>query len=346
MEGLKLSFNLEALEQSRTSDFDTIKDGTSYYRILPPYGTNHNGFPWAYHALHFGLKDVNDSVVPVRCSYDKEKFCPICEKVWEVQEALEALGKTASDAEKEPYQQYINTFKADRAFYVNAVNQEGLVKKLKLKSSYITGKRGQSGKTDGRLVQLIKEAVNDKNFDPFSIDTGVWFKFTRTGKLFNTDYNVEFKRTSSKINGRIIEELDTTLLSEQFPELYAQLKAQLESGVEGPMFDIHTMYEVRSSTELRRYLDGEPVPSRRGNNENGASAGATLKVGPLKPLAQAQVEEAVARVAEAEKAQLETVAEVEAQEPAKTATVDDVSVDAAKKIAEAREKLKALGITK
>lgn len=281
MEELKLSFNPDALDQAKKSDLEQIKDGTSFYRIAPPFGTNNGGFPWAFHGIHFGFYDAQGNQIPVRCSYDREKFCPICEEVWEAEKTLEALGKNAPESETKDLQEFVDKYKVDRGFYVNAITVDGLVKKLKLKPVYITGQRTEK---EGELVRKIKEAINDKKFDPLSLDAGAAFKFTRSGKGFGTTYSVDFARTSVKDGNRIIEEIALSAVSDKFPELAAAIKEQLETNGKGPLFDVFTLYPQRSSTELKAYLNGEPVPSQRrsGGSDNQAQE---LKVGALTPLA-------------------------------------------------------------
>lgn len=277
MEELALCFNPEALE-GKESDLETIKEGTSWYRILPPYGTGHNGFPWAFHGIHWGLKDSNGNQIPVRCSYDREKFCPICAEVWDAEKQLKSFEKDDNSEAKQDLEEFVKTFRADKAYYLNALTIDGRVKKLKIKPILVTGRSGGDGKkAEGQLIQRIKKAIVDKKFDPMALDTGCWFEFTRTGRNFNTEYGVDFKRHPD-------ETIDRTPISGAFPEVYEAIKAQLAGG-EGPMFDVHTLYELRSSAELKRYFSGEPVPSRR--RSDGQSQ-PTLAVGSLTPLEQSK----------------------------------------------------------
>jgi hypothetical protein len=348
MEELSLSFNVGALEAKPSSDLETVQEGTNFYRLLPPYGTNHKGFPWAFHAVHWGFNDSEGNQVPVRCSYDKEKFCPVCAAVWDAEKEMEQFPKEDESEAKKDLENFINKYRADKAFYLNAVTADGMVKKLKLKPIYITGKRGGGGKSEGQLIQKLKEAINNLKFDPIGLDTGCWFKFTKTGKMLSTDYTVDFKRSNRKEGNRIIEEIDVTPLNEQFAELYEAIKAQL-SGAKGPMFDVHTLYPIRSSVELKRYLAGEPVPGRVRS-----SGVASLSLGQLEDvsaaLAEAPAVTAPAAVSEA----VQVTAPVEAPvapvvavaAPVETKAPVQAPTSVLEKIAQERARMAALGLGK
>jgi len=269
-----LSFDLGTLEKTgRDNGQDTIKDGDSFYRILPPFGTNNRGALFAFYGVHWGYTTESGGKIPLRCSYDTEKYCPMCEVVFAKEKELKALEASlemnGDDADGsveglvEEAKQFIFEQKADKGYFVNAVNAEGSVVKLKLKPSYVSGTRQEK---EGRLVKKLKEAVHDFGVDPVSLEAGITFKFSRTGKGFQTSYDVDFKKTNVKKDGKITTEISVTSLAEEFPELFAQITEQLASGGEGPLYDIHSLFRPRSSVELKAIVEAGAVPSNKDSN--------------------------------------------------------------------------------
>jgi hypothetical protein len=324
MEEMKLSFDLGAMER-RPSDLETIKDGTSYYRILPPFGKNNRGALWSQYMIHWGFEDASGNKVPVTCSYLTEKFCPICTKVRDAEEKRKGFAKGTSEYDQ--LDAFIRTYSVDNGYYLNAVTQEGLVKKLKLKPSAVFGRRAKNGEAANPnvLFSKIKEAINSFQVDPVSLDAGVWFAFTKAGQMFDTTYSVDFRRTSSKVNGRITQEIDTTPLTEQFPELYQQLKEQYASGESGPAFDVHSLYKPMSSLDLKKIIETGVAPSNRKEQR-------TLEVGPL-------TEAPVAFVPKQEAAPAATQTELVAAVPAAAVTVAPVQTPPSEPPAEKAETL-------
>jgi hypothetical protein len=64
----------------RTLKTHKIVDGDNALRILPPFGTGHNGNIYAEWVLHWGYVDKNAKVKPLVCTKKFEKYCPICEE--------------------------------------------------------------------------------------------------------------------------------------------------------------------------------------------------------------------------------------------------------------------------
>jgi hypothetical protein len=262
---LQTTFNIDTLDTERESDTASVKDGESYFRILPPFGTNNRGALFAYQPVHWvEIDGENDSFkFPVGCPYPVEKFCPDCEKAWAIADEMKALDKDSKAFEEADALRF--KYAADNAYYLNALNQDGQVKKLKLKPTYITGRRGQEGKKEGVLIKKIKEAVG-MGVDPTSLTQGLWFKFSRSGKGFGTEYTVDFKQKSALVNGKIVQETTVSSIADDFPETYQAIVQQLQSGGEGPLFDIHALYDRVTSAELNQIRETRQLPERLRRN--------------------------------------------------------------------------------
>lgn len=272
METKKLSFDITTLDRpTRENGIETIKDGTSYYRLLPPYGVNNRGALYAYTAVHWGFTDDRGNTIPLPCSYQSEKFCPLCEKVWKFEKELEQIPKDQreTDPHAQELTEFISTYRADKSYFFNAVTQEGKVVRLKVKPVLVSGTRQEK---EGRLIKKLKEAV-EKGIDPVSLEEGVWLKFERAGKGFSTSYDVDFKKTTSKVNGKVVEELDTTPLAQQFPDVFAALQAQFAGAENGPAHDIHNAYDHFSSLEIKQVMETGIVPSKRRQNNSQLAVG-------------------------------------------------------------------------
>src|SRR3990172_2140436 len=71
---------MEAKAAGRSFTTFKLKEGPNIYRILPPFGTNNNGFPYAEHYIHWGFKDSQGKIKPLLCSKKLERSCPICDE--------------------------------------------------------------------------------------------------------------------------------------------------------------------------------------------------------------------------------------------------------------------------
>jgi hypothetical protein len=132
-------------------------------------------------------------------------------------------------------------FSRSKKTYYNAVNASGDVVVLEL-----------SKKASDALDKKIVEAVQEKKFDPLSLKTGVWFRFTRTGMSLDTVIEVEFKRIQLEQDGEILEKLDRT-----------PLKPETLEGIESKVTDIFNPEKLwirtLSAKDLAGYLRGEAL---------------------------------------------------------------------------------------
>jgi hypothetical protein len=252
LNNLNLSFNIDGIENS-SGNFvrrrERIKDGVSCYRILPPFGTNHGGSLFHKYTMHWGFIGNNGKERSVGCSYPHEGFCPVCAQVRQAEDELKRAEANGNDSSAKELKEYISKFRARRFWLYNAVTSDGRVVMLEL------------GKTaHDALAKKILEACRRKvgAFDPVSLESGVWFEFTRTGKMFDTEYSVDFKKTSVTLeDGSVADKPDRSPLP---PELLAQIREELKNSGEvqygSLMQDIHTAHDPVTAIELKKMLNG------------------------------------------------------------------------------------------
>ena len=266
------SFNRDALRSqsknkgSKTQFLTIPKDGNVVVRILPPFGPSSNGSIVAKHVLHWGLTNENGQQSPVKCSYHtSERYCPICEQVFslknELKQHVDESGNLLPNGNKEradSLKESVDKMGSRTSFFLNVVdNVDGQVKVLQIPSTAFEG-----------MLEKIDEAVDKYKFDPTSLEKGVWFKFSKSGMGFKTKYSVDFKKITKKTaDGEDAEVRDSTPLPH---DLVESIKKQL-SGSEGPMRELAEIYEARTARELKSFLDGAPVTSKKFKSNNSSS---------------------------------------------------------------------------
>jgi hypothetical protein len=279
-EELELSFDLEGNKASTGFSgrkFDRLKieqDSTIHVRVMPPFGTNHNRMLFRKYSIHWGFTTEEGGKRPISCSYPTERFCPLCERVKEAENELESYKDKKSgkyvggspDRVKE-LQEYIKTFGVNNFFALNAVTIDGRAVILELKKTAVD-----------ELMARIDEAVKLRKFDPLSLDKGVWFEMSRTGKNFGTKYKVDFKKINSKTaDGQDCEVRDHSAMP---GDLVTAIKKQLvEQGTSGPLYDIHTLHDPVTAKEIQNYIEGEPLPTRKREVGAGETAAPTEEQG-------------------------------------------------------------------
>jgi len=215
-----------------------VTEGSHVFRVLPPFGTNHNNVPSRQVQLHWGFFKKDGKPSPVTCSYPTEGYCPICEYVKGKEAAAEQLiGQGKKDEAKE-ITDAVSQIKVKRTYLLNASNKAGEVGILELTKTSIDG-----------LIKLMKAYQTKYNKNPVGLATGCWFQFTRSGKGFNTLYEVDFNKNMITLpDGDQVEKVDNAALAPNIVENYEKLA-----------YDIHKMYAPTSSADLKRILAGEAV---------------------------------------------------------------------------------------
>jgi hypothetical protein len=250
-----LLFDIDKLENGEPKKTERIKDGLSYYRILPAYGTNHGGALSKKYFLHWGFTGANGKPRSISCSYLTEGYCPICAVVFEKQKEFERAKANGNEELQKQLEEYISKHKVRKVWLYNAVTMDGRIVILEL---------GKTAHDD--LTARISEAVRLKvcAFDPTSPSSGVWFEFNRVGKGFGTKYTVDFKKTSVTLeDGSVAEKKDRSPLPS---DLVAEIEQALK-GTTGIMHDIHVAHETTTSSQLRELMNNGGVITPRKREE-------------------------------------------------------------------------------
>lgn len=263
---ITLSFNRDKIlsGMSSSKSFNRLKvpkNGSIVVRVLPPYGTNNQGALYHKYTVHWGFMDAEQNLRPVACSYPTERYCPVCDMVRQAKSDLEELKRQGVDSGNrfDQLKKTVETYDAKTFFLFNVVDQaDGEVKVLELPKTAVSG-RGREVSPNSLLGKML-EAIDKRKFDPVSLSNGVWFEVSRSGEGINTVYSVDFNRIiKTDADGNEFEALNRTPLEES---LVSKVKAQT-TGESGPMYDIHAMYEDRTSSQLKSFIDGAPVPSKK-----------------------------------------------------------------------------------
>lgn len=280
--------NLDGMLGGRQIKRFKVTDGSHIFRILPPFGTNHNGVPSRQIQLHWGYSKKDGTKSPLPCSYPQEGHCPICDMVKSMTAEAEALYDTKTKkGDKESYDRIMKDageYKVRRTYLLNAANKKGEIGILEIVKTPME-----------ELVKLMKAYANKYGKNPVSLTQGLWFVFSRSGKGFDTEYEVE---TSKKMvdlgGGEQAEKPDTDALPQNIVENYEKLA-----------YDIHKMYPPVSSTDLAKIMAGAPVDEvvvkkdRNSRDQEAASTPASEDK-PQTAGQRAQAKVAAATVAKAE----------------------------------------------
>lgn len=287
-EQLSLSFNLDSVENEGSGAVrkrEKPRDGISCYRILSPFGTNHNGVPFHRYTVHWGFIGFNGKERSVACSYPTEGYCPVCARVRETEDELKRAEGNGDHAKAEELKEYISDFKPRKFWLYNALTSDGRVIMLEI------GKMAHDG-----LLKKISEAARRKigAFDALSLDTGVWFEITRTGKGLMTEYSVDYKKISVTLDdGTVADKPDRTPIA---ADLLAQIKQAVASGETGLLHDIHTQHDPMSSAQLKDLMNGGVVPTRRAQMSIGMAVSAGATSSPAAPVVGASMSNIQAEV--------------------------------------------------
>lgn len=230
-----LSFDLDAIlnrGKGRFKKSETLKQGTSHYRILPsifPTTRQISRF-WAVH----WLLGPNGKKLQAQCTKYLEGVCPICNTHAETEEEIKRAKANGDDALLEKLKKAEEHFRPSRHVYYNALNSANEVVVLKLSSTV-------SKQLEVRLV----EAARDKGFDAISLTSGVWFEFKKNG-IGRDSVMVDYKRDPK------------TDLRDHTP-----IPDEIQATFEQKMCNIHNTQGLGIKTfgakQLADYLRGTPL---------------------------------------------------------------------------------------
>ncbi|NJO52552.1 MAG: hypothetical protein HC840_27680 [Leptolyngbyaceae cyanobacterium RM2_2_4] len=250
-----IKLNMDSLKPKREWKRHKVEDGTSIYRILPPFGEKSNGFPYRKWSVIWGLNDpTTGRMKPLASTSATEKKCPVYEyldllkkKVENDKNALiaqlKSQGLADAQIEKKVKDQFaeiskfMGQLRPKTVYAYNAADKAGVVGILELKATAHT-----------KLLELMSKYITDYNQDPTSLgsdqnDSGVWFKFSREGKGLSTKYDVEKNQEMQQINGQ------RAYLDDRSP-----LHANIVNDYENQAYDVHSIYTVKTYDELKDIL--------------------------------------------------------------------------------------------
>ena len=235
----KISINMESLRPQREYKRHKINPGTSVFRILPPFGSGHKGYPFCKWILVWGLIDpLTGRMRPFTSTLINQNKCPVFEYARDLQVLADEMKVSGSPKEEMKFiNDLISRIRPKTSFFYNAVDQSNQVGILELKKT-----------AHDKLKKLMGEYIRDYNQDPTSLaseqeDSGVWFEFSRTGEGFDTKYDAKKHQTKAKINGQIA-----------FVDNRAALPESVSSNYEQLGYDIHTLYTNMEYSELEEIL--------------------------------------------------------------------------------------------
>lgn len=252
-----------------------LKEGDNIFRILPPFGANHNGVLMAEWYLHWGFTDSKAKAKPIVCTKRYENYCPICEEANKaftekeefIREYKSADGKVNYKSLPEEIRikyselnEKFNQLRAQRNYYYNAVDDSGKVGILKLAKT-----------AKDKLNAKILDAYTRLSFNPTSLENGCFIKIikTKTGNnTWDVSYDVELvKRAVKEPDGTIVEKYDVGSVSDWIKNNFSKVA-----------IDTHNMYPIRTSAEIIKIMDGDTsIFDKEGEVKQQARNGATAK---------------------------------------------------------------------
>ena len=243
----KISINPKALAERKEWKRHKIKEGSNFYRFLPPFGEASNGYPYRKWMIVWGLIDPQTQRMrPYASSLTTEQRCPIFEWVGLLQKKAEAKKselKTAGYDEKtikemlKPLNKVISDYRLKTVYAWNAVDQSGQVGILELKAT-----------AHKALKKQMNQYISDYNQDPTSVncerdDSGVWFNITREGEGFDTEYSAKKLQKQQRVDGQLVFIDDRSALPENIRVNWKELA-----------YDLGSIYQKKTYDELREIL--------------------------------------------------------------------------------------------
>lgn len=190
---------------SKYENWSLKEDSTAMYRILPAMKSlrkkkDYTQFWYTHFWKGQNPKSPEKSrSIPILCIQEKDfqrggmvtKECPLCKKretvknrikSIEAQGAAKGASKTQIAKVCQPHNVWLKDHGHDGKYRVYALNKAGQLGVLRLTSTCMK-----------KLRDKTKKLVQD-GYSPMSLQKGVWWQFTRSGKGFNTEDEVEVAR--------------------------------------------------------------------------------------------------------------------------------------------------------
>lgn len=246
-----ISINLDSLSPKsfKKTVRHKIKDGTSIFRFLPPFGTESQGYPYCKWNVIWGLTDPNTGRErPFASPSTYEGQCPVFDYLEVLRAKVEAekmtlMSKGMSEDKVKEKQDKINKFisqiRPKTVYAYNASDKSGTVGVVELKST-----------AHKDVLKVMNQYIKDYNQDPTSLksevtDSGVWMKIVREGTGFDTKYSASKNQTMVKdaVTGIPSYQDDRSPLAQNIIDSYEQLG-----------YNLNTLYQKNTYEELKEIL--------------------------------------------------------------------------------------------
>jgi len=218
-----------------------VQDGNNIYRFLPPFGDEANGYPYRKWNVVWGLTDPNSGRMrPFASSSTTEGKCPVYDYLDILKQKVEDLKKSNAGEEKiAEIEKFISAIRPKSVYAYNASDKSGQVGVLELKST-----------AHKKVIALMNKYITDYNQDPTSLnsdpsDSGVWFNITRTGKMFNTEYDATKNQSTTK---------DPVTGVPSFQDDRSPLAENITQNFDTVAYDLNSIYQKMSYDDLKDIL--------------------------------------------------------------------------------------------
>lgn len=209
-----MKFGSPDKKQAAKKNYFSIKKGTQVFRILPPLGDLADKGIWnRYYAIHFGYRTTKGYMRPF-CSPEvvnrKTRMVEVRDAAKEyidnlltakntlVQKLEENPGDLKVQAQLKKTEELLSTFNLEKRYYVNAMDQNGNIGLLKLKTR-------EKNALDAAREQMKQE----EDVDPIAV-VGAFLTFTKHGDGRDSSVLVSANYVSSKTDtGKTVKSLNT-----------------------------------------------------------------------------------------------------------------------------------------
>lgn len=258
-----ISINLDSLSPKsfKKTVRHKIKDGTSIFRFLPPFGTESNGYPYCKWNVVWGLIDPNTGRErPFASPSTYEGQCPVFDYLEILRGRVEAekmvlMSKGMSEddvkAKQEKINKFISQIRPKTVFAYNASDKSGTIGVVELKST-----------AHKEVLKVMGQYIKDYNQDPTSLnsavtDSGVWFKIERSGMGFDTKYGASKSQIMMKdpVTGVPSYQDDRSALAENISENFETIGYNLNT-----LYQKHTYDELKDILIANLIKFGEDMP--------------------------------------------------------------------------------------
>ena len=249
-----MKFGSPDKKQSAKKNYFSIKKGTQVFRILPPLGDLADKGIWnRYHAVHFGYRTLEGYMRP----FSSPEVVNRKTRMVEVRDAAkdyidnlltakntlaEKLQASPDDArlkaQLEKTESLLMTFNLEKRYYVNAMDQNGNIGLLKLKTR------------EKNALDAVREQIKqEEDLDPIGV-VGAFLTFTKHGDGRDSSVLVSANYISSKTDaGKSVKSLNSHDLASDTATI---------SRLKDMAFDLDKIFVKPTAEEVAMMVKGGP----------------------------------------------------------------------------------------